>query len=254
MNRRPGLAGFDVQTQSLQSYAALSEDISQGQVNALHSQLSHFRSALVRFASAHRRDILRDPSFRHAFQQMCASIGVDPLAGPRKGGWWSEVLGLGDWQHELGVQIIDICINTRERNGGVIEMTELIRLLSKLRGVDNDTSKAGKITEEDVIRSIKTLEPLGAGYRVIKVGDKLMVRSSVKELDNDQAAILALAQKHGGRFDEALLVTETHWTTERARNVVRNMIERDGLCWVDEQEEFAVSYWIPSVIPWDDED
>ena len=257
MNRRPGLAGFDVQTQSLQSYAALSEALNQSQVDALHSQLTQFRSALVRFASEHRRDILRDPSFRHAFQKMCASIGVDPLAGPRKGGWWSEVLGLGDWQHELGVQIVDICVNTRERNGGIIEMSELIRLLSKLRGVGNgtatSTSKAGKITEEDVIRSIKTLEPLGAGYRVVKVGNKSMVCSSVKELDNDQAVILALAQKYGGRLDETLLVTETQWTTERARNAIRNMIERDGLCWVDEQEEHTISYWIPSVITWGDE-
>jgi ESCRT-II complex subunit VPS22 len=253
MNRRPGLAGFDVQSQSLQSYAALSEALNQSQVDALHSQLAQFRSALVRFASEYRRDILRDPSFRHAFQQMCASIGVDPLAGPRKGGWWSEVLGLGDWQHELGVQIVDICVNTRERNGGIIEMSELIRLLSKLRGVDNDNSKAGKITEEDVRRSIKTLEPLGAGYRVIKVGDKSMVCSSVKELDNDQAVILALAQKYGGRLDKSLLAIETQWTAERAKNAVKNMIERDGLCWVDEQEEYAISYWIPSVIIWGDE-
>lgn len=253
MNRRPGLAGFDLQSQSLQSYAALSETLNQSQVDALHSQLAQFRSALVRFASEHRRDILRDPSFRHAFQQMCASIGVDPLAGPRQGGWWSEVLGLGDWQHELGVQIVDICVNTRDRNGGIIEMTELIRLLSKLRGVDGDNSKAGKITEEDVIRSIKTLEPLGAGYRVIKVGNKSMVCSSVKELDNDQAVVLALAQKLGGRFDERSLITDTHWAVDRARAAVSNMIERDGLCWVDEQEDHGVSYWVPSAITWDDE-
>lgn len=253
MNRRPGLAGFDVQTQSLQSYAALSEVLNQSQVDALHSQLSQFRSALVRFASEHRRDILRDPSFRHAFQQMCASIGVDPLAGPRKGGWWSEFLGLGDWQHELGVQIVDICVNTRDRNGGIIEMTELIRLLSKLRGVDSNNSKSGKISEEDVIRSIKTLEPLGAGYRVVKVGNKSMVCSSVKELDNDQTVVLALAQKSGGRFEERLLVAETQWTVERARAAVTNMIERDGLCWVDEQEDYGISYWVPSAITWDDQ-
>ncbi|KAF8313271.1 winged helix DNA-binding domain-containing protein [Clavulina sp. PMI_390] len=254
MNRRPGLAGFDLHNQSLQSYAALGETLNQNQVDALHSQLSQFRSALVRFASEHRRDIVRDPSFRHAFQQMCASIGVDPLAGPRKGGWWSEVLGLGDWQHELGVQIVDICVNTRERNGGIIEMTELIRLLSKLRGVDGDSSKAGKITEDDVVRSIKTLEPLGAGYRVIKVGSKSMVCSSVKELDSDQAVILSLAQKTGGRFDEKTLVIHTRWTVERARAAASNMIDRDGLCWVDEQDESGgISYWVPSAIAWDDE-
>lgn len=180
---------------------------------------------------------------------MCASIGVDPLAGPRKGGWWSEILGLGDWQHELGVQIVDICINTRERNGGLIEMNELIRLLSKLRGVGG-TGDA--ITEDDVSRSIKTLEPLGAGYRIVKVGSKSMVCSSVKELDNDQSTILALSQGLGGCFDEESLIANTKWTTERARAAIDNAIVRDGLCWVDEQEEHGTSYWVPSVMTWED--
>jgi ESCRT-II complex subunit VPS22 len=90
---------------------------------------------------------------------MCSSIGVDPLAGPRKGGWWAEMLGLGDSLYELGVQIVDVCVSTREKNGGLIEMRELARLLSKLRGVDDRV-----ITEDNLVRSIKTLESLGAGY------------------------------------------------------------------------------------------
>ena len=251
MNRRPGLAGFELQTQSLQSYAALSSTLNQNQVDALHAQLAQFRTALSRFASEHRQDIRRDPAFRHAFQKMCASIGVDPLAGPRKGGWWAEVLGLGDWQHELGVQIVHICIHTRERNGGLIDMSEVVRMLSKLRGV-NAGDKAGGITEDDVVRSIKTLEPLGAGYQVVNVGNRLMVRSSVKELDGDQSTILALAQKMGGRFEERHLVEETQWTIDRTRVAMDNMIIRDGLCWVDEQEDTSVSYWVPSAMVWDD--
>jgi len=185
------------------------------------------------------------------FQQMCASIGVDPLAGPRKGGWWAEVLGLGDWQHELGVQIVDICINTRERNGGLIAVSELVRMLSKLRGVEA-SDKAGGITEDDVVRSIQTLEPLGAGYQVVNVGDRLMVRSSVKELDGDQATILALAQRMGGRFEEQHLVDETRWTIDRTRVAMDNMVIRDGLCWVDEQDDARVSYWVPSAMVWDE--
>ena len=52
------------------------------------------------------------------------------------------------------IQIVDVCVSTRERNAGVIELGELVRVISKLRG-------NGVITE-DVIRSIKTLEPQGA--------------------------------------------------------------------------------------------
>ena len=37
---------------------------------------------------------------------MCASIGVDPLASGK--GFWSEMLGVGDFYYELGVQIVEV--------------------------------------------------------------------------------------------------------------------------------------------------
>lgn len=242
-----GIAAFERQQQSQASFAKLSSDISQGQVEHLHSQLAQFRAALVRFASDHREKIRKDPTFRLAFQRMCSSIGVDPLAGPRKGGWWAEVLNLGDWQYELGVQIVDVCVSRRERNGGLIEMGELVRLVGRLRAVDE-----GVITEEDVVASIKTLTPLGAGYEVLEVGGKKMVRSVVKELDDDQAIVLAIAQDEGGRVSEQLLVTRRGWAVERARAALENMLLRDGLCWLDEQDESGVAYWVPSAMKWDE--
>ncbi|KAG6844487.1 hypothetical protein H0H87_006561 [Tephrocybe sp. NHM501043] len=248
MHRRGvGLAAFDKQEQSKRSFAQLSSALSQSQVDHLHSQLAHFRTALSRFASTHRDSIKNDPQFRHAFQQMCSSIGVDPLAGPRKGGWWAELLGLGDWQYELGVQIVDVCVSTRERNGGLIEMTELVRLVSKLRGV-----QGGEITEDDVTQSIKTLQPLGAGYQLVEVGGRKMVRSVVKELDEDQSVVLAIAQLEGGRVAEDILVEWKGWARERARAALENMVHRDGLCWLDDQDEqHGRAYWVPSAMQWD---
>ena len=244
-----GLAAFERHERSKKSFAELSTAISQTQVDNLHSQLAQFRNALARFAATHRESIKSDSAFRHAFQQMCSSIGVDPLAGPRKGGWWAEMLGMGDWQHELSVQIVDICVSTRERNGGLIEMHELLRLLGKLRGAGATT-----ITEEDVIRGIKTLQPLGAGYQVLDVGGgRKMIRSLVKELDEDQTVVLAIAQDEGGRIVEEMLVQRRGWTWERARAALDNMLYRDRLCWLDEQDEiYGKSYWIPSAMQWDE--
>ena len=243
-----GIAAFDRQKLSTQSYAHLSNQLSKTQVDNLQAQLTQFRESLLRFASTHREDIRKDPNFRHAFQQMCSNIGVDPLAGPRKGGWWAEALDLEDWQYELGVQIVDVCVSTRERNGGLIEMNELVRILTKLRGLE-----AGAITEEDVVRSIKTLKPLGAGYEVIEMdGGKKMVRSVVKQLDQDQTIVLAVAQAHGGKVDEQMLVREKGWTGARAQTALQNMLLRDGLCWLDEQGEGnTILYWIPSAMQWD---
>jgi ESCRT-II complex subunit VPS22 len=244
-----GLAAFERHEQSKRSFAQLSTHISQTQVENLTAQLNQFRTALSHFAATHRDSIRGDPAFRHAFQQMCSSIGVDPLAGPRKGGWWAEMLGMGDWQYELGVQIVDVCVSTRERNGGLIEMGELIRLVSKLRGVSE-----GAVTEDDVMRSIKTLQPLGAGYQVMDVGEgRKMVRSVVKELDEDQTVVLAIAHEEGGRIVADTLVERRGWTRERACAALDNMLLRDGLCWLDEQDErCGRAYWVPSAMRWDE--
>ncbi|TRM61695.1 EAP30/Vps36 family-domain-containing protein [Schizophyllum amplum] len=220
-----GIAAFERNEQSKRSFAELSSAVSHSQVADLKSQLDHFRTALARFATQHRETIKSDPDFRHAFQQMCATVGIDPLAGPRRGGWWAELLGLGDWQYELGVQIVDVCVSTRARNGGMIDMDELVRHVTRLRGLN-----AGAVTEEDIVSSIKTLAPLGAGYQ---------------ELDQDQAAILDLAHDTGGRVVEGDLVSRRGWTQEQ-------YALRDGLCWLDDQDPTSGNaYWIMSSMRWE---
>jgi ESCRT-II complex subunit VPS22 len=252
-----GLAALHRQQESLKSFDVLSNQLSTAQVENLHAQLDQFRAALTHFATHHRADIRGDPRFRRAFQQMCASIGVDPLAGPRRGGWWEEALGLGDWQGELGVQIVDVCVSTRERNGGLIELAELVRILSRLRGLEGGAG--GAITEEDVVRSIQALKALGAGYEVLEFGHghggRKMVRSVPKELDADQMVVLAVAAEQGGKVDEELLIRRNAWNAERARAVLQNMLLTDGTCWLDEQDGpdgMGRAYWIPAAMQWDD--
>ncbi|KAF9441015.1 EAP30-domain-containing protein, partial [Macrolepiota fuliginosa MF-IS2] len=140
-----------------------------------------------------------------------------------------------------------VCVSTRDRNSELIEISELIRLVPKLRGVNS-----GGTTEDDISRSIKTLQPLGAGYQVVEIGGKKMVRSVVKELDDDQTTILAIAQEHGGRVVENMLVQKKGWTRDRATAALGNMLLRDGLCWLDEQgEECGRAHWVLSAIQWD---
>ncbi len=65
-------------------------------------------------------------------QEMCASIGVDPLASGK--GFWSEMLGVGDFYYELGVQIVEVCMAASARTGGLMEIGELKNRLMKSRG------------------------------------------------------------------------------------------------------------------------
>ncbi|XP_014744873.1 PREDICTED: vacuolar-sorting protein SNF8 [Sturnus vulgaris] len=82
----------------------------------MSKQLETFRTHLEAFASKHKQEIRKSPEFRLQFQDMCATIGVDPLASGK--GFWAEMLGVGDFYYELGVQIIEVCLALKHRNGG----------------------------------------------------------------------------------------------------------------------------------------
>ena len=245
-----GLAALDRQTYAVKSFVALSSTLNDVQISSLHSKLAQFRTALLQFASDHRQEITKNPAFRLAFQQMCAQIGVDPLAGPRRGGWWVEMVGMSDWQYELGVQIVDICVNTRDRNGGLIEMGELLRLIRRLRGLGE--AEGDTLTEDDIERSIGTLGPLGAGYEILQLGNgRKMVRSVVKQIDKDQTAILELASLSGGVVDEQGLIDRYAWSPSRASVALENLQLKEGLCWIDTQAGEKPVYWLPSVMQWE---
>jgi hypothetical protein len=52
------------------------------------------------------------------FQRMCEVVGVDALASQK--GFWSQVFGVGDFYYKLGVTIVDVCLSTRGKNGGIM--------------------------------------------------------------------------------------------------------------------------------------
>ncbi|KAH7334575.1 EAP30/Vps36 family-domain-containing protein [Rhizoctonia solani] len=242
-----GYGAFDRQTQSLASFAALSTSLKDSEIAHLQAQMNSFRTALTRFAAQHRAQIRADPAFRTAFTSMCASLGVDPLAGPRDGGLWAELLGLGDFSFELGVQIVDVCVEARDKTGGLVDMQHLLRQIEKMRAL-----KDGAITEDDVARSINALKPLGAGYEIVTVGGRKMVRSVPRELDTDQTEVLALALRSGGMVDARSIMVALGWSLERSEMALDNMLMRDGTCWLDDQDPAGKIYWVFSAFTFED--
>uniref|UniRef100_A0A8C5K3C6 Vacuolar-sorting protein SNF8 n=1 Tax=Jaculus jaculus TaxID=51337 RepID=A0A8C5K3C6_JACJA len=95
----------------------------QGTVLAEDQLLDMFKTNLEEFASKHKQETRQNPEFRVQFQDMCVTIGVDPLASGK--GFWSEMLGVGDFYYELCVQIIEVCLALKYRNGGLITLEEL---------------------------------------------------------------------------------------------------------------------------------
>ena len=48
-------------------------------------------------------------------------------------GFWTEMLGIGDFYYELAVQIVEICMSTRAQNGGYLSISELQNILMSKR-------------------------------------------------------------------------------------------------------------------------
>ena len=204
-------------------------------------QTETFRTNLEEFAREHKNEIKKDPVFRQHFQEMCASIGVDPLASSK--GFWSEMLGFGDFYYELAVQIVEVCMAASHRTGGLMEVHELKKLLIKSRG-----SKREDISNDDILRAIKKLKILGNGFSLIPLqNDKYLVQSIPGELSMDQTVILQKAENNGGHISVSYLKENLGWDTERSQRAFDRLII-DGLAWIDTQTtDNETLYWIPSI-------
>jgi ESCRT-II complex subunit VPS22 len=125
-----------------EQYKNVGEEVRKNNLEAMKEQMAIFKAKLEEFALKHKSDIRKDPQFRARFHQMCANIGVDPLASNKASscaqswtslwvwvaarasvlnnsaqlvlslvqGIWTKALGLGDFYYELGVQV---CMCTR---------------------------------------------------------------------------------------------------------------------------------------------
>ncbi|KAG6634589.1 vacuolar protein sorting-associated protein 22 homolog 1 isoform X2 [Carya illinoinensis] len=154
MRRRPGIGGLQNAATARDQYRLLGENVAKIRTDLMKEQLATFRSQLEEFARKHKNDIRKNPAFRSQFHEMCAKVGVDPLASNK--GFWAELLGIGDFYYELGVQIVDICLATRPHNGGLINLQELCNVLRQRRKSDR-----GAVSEDDCLRAISKLKAQG---------------------------------------------------------------------------------------------
>ncbi|KAG7280648.1 hypothetical protein CRUP_023267 [Coryphaenoides rupestris] len=203
--------------------------LAEDQIAQMSKQIDTFKSHLEEFASKHKQEIRKNSQFRVQFQEMCATIGVDPLASGK--GFWSEMLGVGDFYYELGVQIIEVCLALKHRNGGLITLDELHQRVLKGR--------------DDLVRAIKKLKAMGNGFGMIPVGGSYLVQSVPAELNMDHTVVLQLAEKKGyvtvGEIKQHL-----KWERERSCHVLDHLL-KEGLAWLDTQAAGEPQYWLPAL-------
>lgn len=239
--RRRGVGVGRVQNKQRQQqkFKQLGADLQTDQLRHAEDVLGQFRSHLEEFATKHKTAIKSDPVFRKDFQVMCTQIGVDPLASTK--GFWAEILGVGDFYYELGIQIIEICIQTRAENGGLIGMPEL---LGRLRQKQSRSRQEASV--DDVRRAVSKLKVLGGGFKLLEVGCSTMVVSVPVELNQDHSQVLAVAQAHGGAVTIPLLLGTLLWDQDRAVRAVDRLVA-EGMAWVDDQAGAQRTFWFMSV-------
>uniref|UniRef100_A0A1B0BWN1 Vacuolar-sorting protein SNF8 n=1 Tax=Glossina palpalis gambiensis TaxID=67801 RepID=A0A1B0BWN1_9MUSC len=171
MRRRAGLGAIQQQQLAAEKYKDKGTNIQESQLEQMTKQMEVFREKLEEFAIKHRQDIKKNSQFRKQFQEMCAAIGVDPLASGK--GFWS-VLGIGDFYYELGVQVVEVCLASNHKTGGLMELSELRKRLVAARG---QSSIHQEITNEDILMAAKKLTIFGNGwseYRAQQSLDKVI--------------------------------------------------------------------------------
>jgi len=150
------------------------------------------------------------------------------------------MLGIGDFYYELAVQVVEICFSMRAETGGLLEMSVLLSKLKKMRGTES------QIIEEDVERSIRTLEPLGSGYEIIKMNTRTFIQSVPREFSQDQGNLLRKASERGGKVNFQVFESLNNWTRERFENTIESLLS-EGLIWVDSKTKSGqADYWIAS--------
>lgn len=239
MRRRgAGIGAITNKNLAQAKYKDKGNEIAEDQFAQMSKQMENFKGHLEEFTGKHKDDIRKNPEFRAQFQEMCAAVGVDPLASSK--GFWAEMLGVGDFYYELGVQIIEVCLATSHRNGGLISIEELKERLMKSRG-----KKSQDISFDDLLRAIKKLKVLGNGFSVISVGGTYMIQSVPGELSMDHTAVIQQAQSTAHVTKSDLMKT-LKWEEERANRAL-NYLVKEGLVWVDDQSSSEREFWFPSL-------
>lgn len=242
MRRRAGIGAIHKQKLEQEKYKDKGTEIQESQFEQMTKQLEVFRVNLEEFARKHKNEIRKNAQFRKQFQEMCASIGVDPLASGK--GFWS-VLGIGDFYYELAVQIVEVCLATNYKNGGLIGLDELRTKLIKARGKNKQHQE---ISKDDLLCAARKLKIFGSGFTVVSVGKgQYMVQSVPGELSMDHTAVLQQASNSNQAFvSVSILENQLKWEADRAQKALDHMVQH-GLAWIDLQDTSEKLYYFPSL-------
>jgi len=239
--RRAGVGAVKQKQEMQAKFQAKGEEIASEQLTQFSSQLEMFKTKLEDFAMKHKDEIRKNSQFRRHFQEMCATVGVDPLASSK--GFWAEKLGFGEFYYQLAVKIIEVCLSTANMNGGIMTIDDLRNRLVK----SQPRNQKEAISHDDVIRAVKKLKSLGHGFELIAMGGgRFLIMCVPGELSMDDTRVLQLAEENNCYITKELVMDRLCWDEHRV-DLVLDRLVKDGRAWIDSQAHDTVYYYFPSL-------
>ena len=159
-------------------------------------------------------------------------------------GFWAELLGVGDFYFELGVQVITVAMASKPINGGLMSIDDVLERLEKIRkarGI-NKQKQSTVVSRDDVLQAIAKVAVLGNGFQVSRIGDRDFLVAVPVELSSDQTRVLELAK--AGRVLPADVRASEGWALERVERAL-SALSASGMAWLDHVDG---SYWFPSLL------
>lgn len=231
MRRRVGVSAVKKRETENERYNKVGKTMEDTKLSFVKETLSAFKASLAEFAKKHKDRINSDPEFRQQFHKMCVSAGVDPLASSK--GFWADILGVGDFYFELGVKVVQITVQTRATNGGIISIHDIYERINAGKGGKSNLSV------EDIKRAVEKLVILGGGFRIVYISNNPMVISVPLEINNDHEFLISAASDENGVITEDLIHSMYGWTGERFMLIIQPLL-REGIVWVDDYKGIII--------------
>lgn len=237
MRRKVGVSVVKKRQVESEQFSKVGKSMEETKLSFVQDVLTSFKTALADFASKHKHKINSDPEFRQQFHTMCVSAGVDPLASGK--GFWADILGVGDFYFELGVKIIQITMQTRAANGGIMSVNDIHDRIK------NTGKLSQELSIEDVSRAVEKLAVLGGGFKLIKLAGNPMIVSVPIEMNTDHEYVIQTASEDDGFVTEDMMRRLHGWTPGRFATIIHPLLQ-EGIVWVDEYQG-EIRFYFPSM-------
>ncbi|EAN31397.1 EAP30/Vps36 family protein [Theileria parva strain Muguga] len=240
-----GLGGSDIidKDRNDERLRLLSSQVSSENRERYLSILNDFRTNFENFVRRHHDKINSDHHFRLKFLEICDILSIDVLElSPRIRPNFSRVFGSVSWfLPEICTLILEICINTRNENGGICELSHVLEMFPK----------SYKLTQNDLLKASKEFKVFGDSIKVLEVNDKYFFVTN-PDLSNVHCECIKVATELKRGITCLDLSNHLGWTIERSQ-IVLNQLTSSQITWIDINTNTGNSlentyYWFTSLI------